>query len=296
MLDFRYKTFLELCKIGNFTQTAKTLHITQPAVSQHIKYLESLHGFKLFYKEGKGVKLTDKGVILRDFAMTLNADVIYFNSTLLNDTNKKRKISFGATLSIGEYVMPQILSEMANNDSNLEFNMAVDNTKTLLNKLNNGEIQYALIEGYFNKSDYDWKLFSKEKFIGVCSHKSKLRNKKIDIKNLLNERIILREKGSGTRDVFEQILYENNLSINSFSSIWEIGNMNGIKDLVIDDLGITFLYEAAAKNEIKKGELCIIDSDILNVFRGFYFIYLKNSLHKNIYLSWFDILQKSKTN
>ena len=69
MLDFRIFTFLEVCKQMNFTKAAKKLNITQPAVSQHIRWLEKEYGIKLFEMEGKKLSLTEKGDLFRNAAM-----------------------------------------------------------------------------------------------------------------------------------------------------------------------------------------------------------------------------------
>lgn len=285
MLDFRYETFLSLCKIGNYTKTAEALHITQPAVTQHIKYLEKEHG-KLFYYKNKKLTLTIKGEKLRAFVQKVNSDISYLNSILIKDTNIVTDLYFGATLSIGEYVMPEVISSL--DISNLNIHMEIDNTSSLLEKLDNGEISFAIIEGFFDKNKYGWKLFSEENFIGVCSPLSPLAHQHINTDALLKERIILREIGSGTRDIFETTLYENNLSINSFNSMWEISNMNVIKNLVAKNLGITFLYEVVAKKELKNSSLKKIYLEDFNFKKGFYFIYLKNSLHESIYNKYFQ--------
>ena len=77
MLDFRIFTFLEVCKQMNFTKAAKKLNITQPAVSQHIRWLEKEYGIKLFEMEGKKLSLTEEGDLFRNAAMTFQHDEMY---------------------------------------------------------------------------------------------------------------------------------------------------------------------------------------------------------------------------
>ena len=77
MLDFRIDTFLTVCKFMNFTKASQFLNITQPAVSNHIRYLEEYYNVKLFYFLGKKMQLTKEGQILLEYATTLKHDDIF---------------------------------------------------------------------------------------------------------------------------------------------------------------------------------------------------------------------------
>ena len=116
--------------------------------------------------------------------------------------------------------------------------------------------------------------------------------KKCTFEDLFKERLILREPGSGSRDIFEKILYENNLSINNFKHKYEIENINVIKELVLNDIGISFLYKKAVENEVKSGKLSVIQINNKEEEREFNFVFMKNSFHKEEYKNWFDIMQK----
>ena len=82
MLDFRHETFLTLSSCGSFTKAAEHLHITQPAVSQHIKYLEEYYGCKLIDTGSRKIKLTRRGELLKEFATTVFADSKHFKQII----------------------------------------------------------------------------------------------------------------------------------------------------------------------------------------------------------------------
>lgn len=294
MLDFRLLTFIELCKTMNYTRTAEKLHLTQPAVTQHIKYLEHLYECKLFMYTGKTLHITKQGKILKELTEKIQADSSKIKRIISESFAESESLNFGATLTIGEFTMPPIISEYMNNYKTAQIIMLVENTEMLLEMLNNGKIDFAFIEGHFNKNDYGYELFSNENFIAVCSKDHRLANKTVDILDLLCERIIVREKGSGTRDIFEKVLSEKNMSINNFLYFTEIGNLNVIKGLVSQGLGITFIYEEAAKEDILKGRLCKIDIKNFNVVREFNFVYLKDSIFKEKYLNFFGFCKCHK--
>src|SRR5699024_5265371 len=142
-----------------------------------------------------------------------------------------------------EYIMPNLLIKLLSNFPSINIKMQVGNTKSLLSKLHDGEIDFALLEGHFNKVDYESLLLSLESFIGVCSKDHPFAHSKVSFNDIFKERLILREKGSGTREIFEQILYEHNTSMKNFKGVMEIGNISVIKEMVIKNLGITFLYK-----------------------------------------------------
>ncbi len=288
LLDFRHETFLALSHIQNYTKAAKALNITQPAVTQHIQYLENHYGCKLFAYQNRKISLTPQGEKLKIFVTTVMADGKMFENFLLEEENKEKEITFGATLSIGEYVMPHLLSQILLKNPMMKIHMSVGNTQTLLEKLYQGDIAFALVEGIFDKSLFGYQLFSLERFIPVSSAKSVFGQKKTSLEEVLEAPLILREKGSGTREILENVLNQHNYTINSFKTLIEIGNMAAIKKLVIQEVGISFLYEVAAKEEIIKEELKEIEIENSQWKREFNFVYLKNSFHKETYHHWFE--------
>lgn len=278
MIDFRHETFLALCEIKSYTKTAEHLHITQPAVSQHIRYLENLYNGKLFTYSGKELTLTDKGQKLYDYTKRIAVDCKKIREKLSEYRNTV--ISFGATLTIGEYIMPDIIADVMTKSPDIHFNMYVENTSVLLNKLRQGEISFAIIEGFFDKSKYSYSLFRNEPFIGICSPSSIYSKGHFNVEQLLDSRLILREQGSGTRAIFENVLLEKNLSPDSFNGTLEIGSLNAIKKLVSSDVGISFMYHVAAKDEISKNTLAKIKLSNWNVTHEFNFVYNKDSIYE----------------
>ncbi len=293
MLDFRHETFLTLCKIMNYTKTADILCITQPAVSQHIKFLEDFYGGKLFNYENKTLTLTERGKRLYNYTLTASTDSEQIRKLLRSENFKTKDLCFGATLSIGEFVMPKIMLKLLKTYPEMHVAMSVGNTSKLLKELCDGNISFALVEGFFDKFEYGHELFSKERFIGICAADFPLSNDSLKLEDIFNHRLILRERGSGTRDIFERLLYEQNMTLSSFKSVSEVGSLAVIKHLVKEGLGITFLYKTAVENELKDGTLKELNISDINAFREFSFVYLKNSQHEKTYLEWLQFFKSS---
>ncbi|WP_238881761.1 LysR substrate-binding domain-containing protein [Clostridium sp. YIM B02551] len=283
MLDFRIDTFLTVCKYMNFTKAAEVLCITQPAVSQHIKYLEKCYDTKLFEYEGKKISLSESGKMLYETVATMKHDEQYLKEKINHEKVGIRNLKFGATLTIGEFILPPKLSDFLNKNNNMQITMIVENTEELLYKLEHGEIDFALVEGYFVKNEYDFIVYSREKYICIAGKDYKLKKPPHVLEDLLEETLIVREKGSGTRDIFEKNLERQNLTLDDFSKVIEIGNINAIKHLVKDNKGITSLYEIAVKEELDNGTLKKIEIEDLQKSHDFYFIWRKNSAFKSFY-------------
>ncbi|TJX13709.1 LysR family transcriptional regulator [Tissierella creatinini] len=288
MLDNRLQTFLTLCETCNYTKTAQKLNMTQPAVSQHIQFLENYYEVVLVAGKGKNFSLTEEGKAFHQYIRTLNANSERILPLLHRIKNQVKPLNFGATLTIGEYTIPPILYQIIKEDPETNISMFVENTHVLQNMLWNGKIDFALLEGHFNQNEFEFKLLSNETFIGVCSPENKIASRNVDLEELLEENLILREPGSGTRDILEQALYNQNLSIKDFNRRIEIGNMNAIKELCHQNIGITFMYREAIKKEIAQGSLKEIPIRNFNVSHPFNFVYLKNCPDKAQIEAWFE--------
>lgn len=288
MLDNRLQTFLTLCETRNYTKTAQKLNMTQPAVSQHIQYLENYYQVVLISEKGKNFSLTEEGIALQEYVRTLKANSERILPLLHRIKNHVKPLNFGATLTIGEYTVPAILNQIFKEDPETNISMVVENTLVLQEMLWDGKIDFALLEGHFDKNQFEYNLISNETFIGVCSPENKVASKANDLEELLEQNLILRESGSGTRDILEHALYNQNLGINDFKRKIEIGNMNAIKELCHQNTGITFMYKEAVKKEIEEGYLKEIPIRHFNISHPFNFVYLKNSPDKAQIEYWFE--------
>lgn len=292
MLDFRIYTFLEVCKYMNFTKAAEALHITQPAVSQHIRYIEEYYQTRLFTFQGKKPVLTEAGEYLLHAFTTLSHDQVYLKEQLLSMQKKKPALIFGATLTIGEYVMPRFLIEYQTRHPDTVLTMITANTHELLDRISDGEIDFAIVEGYFDKTQYDYLTFSSEPYIAVAGTPLFEDCRPRSLSELLDQKLIVREPGSGTREILEKHLEARNLSIHDFSGVSEIGNIPALKSVVSAGLGITFLYRSAAEEELKNGILFDVTPENFSITHDFTLIWQKGSMFASRYRTIFEEWKK----
>lgn len=292
MLDFRIDTFLAVCQFMNFTKAAEHLGITQPAVSQHIRHLEQEYEIKLFSFHGKKMRLTEAGSLLLSVSQTRKHDEYYLKKLLKNGDSRNRTLRFGATLTVGEFIIPQKVADYLKRHQETALTMLVANTSELLLQLNEGQIDFAIVEGYFQKSDYDHRIFSREPYVAVCAPGHVFHSIVSRMEDLFEETLIIRELGSGTRDILEKALERRNYGLGDFKTVVEVGNLNAIKHLVQADCGITFLYQAAADEELKKGALQLIPLGSSPLLHDITFIWRKESVFASHYEELFQELQR----
>ena len=252
MLDFRVETFLAVCQTMNFTRAAEQLHITQPAVSQHIHALEEQYGAKLFRSQGKQLQLTESGRLFFRTAAAMHHDDLRLREAL-HQENTRRRLRFGATLTIGEYIMPGPLHRLLEREPDIQLYMLTANTQELLKLLDQGELDFAIVEGYFDKQAYDSLVYCTQRYIPVCSAEHPFSHPVRRLEDLLEERLLVREPGSGTRNVLERALEVRNLSVRNFRRVTELGSLNLIKSLVCAGAGISFFYQPVVQQELEPG-------------------------------------------
>lgn len=283
MLDFRIETFLCACRLGNYTKTAEELHITQPAVSQHIRWLEQKYGTKLFQYNGKQLKLTEAGEMLRSAALTARHDQKILESRMALQKETGRHLSFGATRTIGDFLMPKILKTFLARFPDTEVKMLVENTDMLLRFLDGGQIDFAVVEGIFPRKEYDAVCFARENYIAVCGSGSRRLTECRRMEELLGERILVREEGSGTRRILEMGLENGNLTLDDFAGRIEAGSLHVLKELAEAGFGVAFLYEAAAEEELREGRLLKIPLEDFVDSHDFTFLWRRGSLYAEEY-------------
>ena len=262
MLDYRIDTFLKVCEVMNYRETAKLLNITQPAVTQHIHFLEKQYGQKLFTYENRKLKKTAAAAVLEEYAYSMK-----YNEQTLRETlayEEPQELRLGGTSLISDYILAPYVKNFLTHHST-PFTLVVDHTEQLLHLLSEGRIDFALIEGAFNKDKYDYQLFRKEMFVGICHKDHPFANREVSIDELLKETMICSKDHTGihTDDFME-----------NFTKCIFIDNSKMITELVRDNFGISFVYQTVAEADEEIAPFYLPGEDIMQEFN---FVYLKNS-------------------
>ena len=274
-MDPKLHTFLTLCQTMNYRLAAERLHLSQPAVTKQIQSLEQALQTKLFLYDGHTLHKTEKCLLLERYAISQQYQ---FQELQLAIADKKRlKLRVGATKTIGDYVLIDAIKDYLR-DPGHELSLVVDNTKHLLQMLDENRLDFAVIEGTFSKTKYDSYLLRMEPFVGICAKNSPLSGKHLSIEDLLKETIIVREEGSGTRRIFEERLTASGYGLNDFSREVSISSFVSIKALVAVGVGISFLYRSVVADADDIGTFTI---DGITEPHPFHVVYTRNTNAKN---------------
>ena len=271
MADNRICTFLKLCDLMNYRKTAQALNMTQPAVTQHIHYLEGQYGCTLFTYNGKILRKTSQCLELERYARS----VLYNEKAFLEEFHRPKAIhlSIGATKTIGDYTMGDKLMELLKRDD-VEPELLIDNTEHLLAKLNAMELDLLLVEGFVDKNCYGHELIQEEELVGICALDHPFAGKEVPLENLFDQHLILREDGSGTRAVFETFLREHGYSHKSFRKHSHLSSFKLITRAAAENCGISFVYESVAQSSDAVATFRIKGCRITHEFN---YVFLKNT-------------------
>lgn len=295
MLDYRTHTFLEVYRQRSFTRAAEALLITQPAVSQHIRQLEAHYGCALFTKTGRGVEPTPAADLLYQRLLAMEND----EGRLLIETaelaarptgTSAAPLIFGCTRTIADYVAPRLMSTHLAAHPDASVTLRAGNTRDLVCALERGEIDFALVEGSFDRSRFAFETLSREAYVAVAAPRAAVSpgtagvkrhedtpSRPASIRQLLGQRLVLREAGSGTREILEKHLAARDLAVEDFAGLVELESIPTIKACVRAGAGISFMYRAAVEAELEAGELLDITPDDFQVEHDFCLIWQRGS-------------------
>lgn len=274
MLDYRVLTFLSLYDEMNYHRTADKLNMTQPGVTQHIHFLENYYGVKLFEYNGRQLARTKHAEQLKRYFEGVRAEEISLKEDFAQTDRLHLKV--GATKTIGEFVVvPEIRKFLLQGNHSLD--LIVDNTENLLTMLSHGALDFAVIEGVFDKERYLHHLFKKERFVGVCRRDHSFAGRTVSLEDIFREKLIVREKGSGTRRLLEQAISDRGYSLYSFQNCSSISNFSVICELVAKNGAITFAYEPIAHS---REDLATFTVEDMQIQGEFHFVYTNTKIGK----------------
>lgn len=267
MLDYRVLTFLALYDEMNYRKTAEKLNMTQPGVTQHIHFLEHYYGIKLFEYDGRILSKTKNAERLKRYFDSIKTEEADIRESF--QTSDMIRMNIGATKTIGEFVIvPEIRGFLQQPNHNL--NLVIDNTDHLLHMLTKSELDFAIIEGVFDKSKYGYHLFKKESFVGICAKNHPFAHRVVTLDDIFCEDIVVREPLSGTRTLLNNAIMDRGFSLDSFKRCICVSNFSVICDLVANNQAITFAYEPIARSRNDLATFTVEDMQICGEFNFVY--------------------------
>lgn len=269
------EVFVATAQKGNVTHAAIAMGMTQSAASMALADFENQLGTKLFDRIGKRLSLNEDGRALYAKA----AEIIERTQELEGFSHRSHgaaDLRLGASSTIGNYLLPQLIGKFTASYPGSRMQLEVGNTQRVIDAIRHFGIDIGFVEGPCLDPEID-AIFWRYDELAICArpgHALTLRSE-LDPEALRTENWILRERGSGTREVVEQLLMSQ---LGEIRLGMELGGTEAIKRAVESGMGISCLPRIALTGAVERGNLVILDTPFLRLTRDFHIL-----LHKQKY-------------
>ncbi len=277
-MDFRQlETFVAVAKLKSFSKAAEYLYLTQPTVSSHILNLEKELNTILVNRSNRNTSLTKAGEILYEYAM----NIMNLKENALFRLNEYRgkmvgNIEIASSTIPEQYIVPELICEFNKIYPEVTFSIFHYDSQEVLEGITQGDIDFGIVGAKLQNNQLTYfDLVSDELFLITPEEPPYNTQEEIELKDILQECFIFREKGSGTRHLVEQVLVDNKLSISDLNIIAHIESTEAIKQCIRRGMGISFLSKRAVEDEIKLKALRALRIKGVRLSRSFYFVFHK---------------------
>lgn len=280
MISFSHRVFMEVAANLSFSKAARTLFVTQPAISKHVKALEDQYKVPLFERKGNSILLTEAGKKLNEYllqATEIERKIEYEFSVLSSLSQAAGNLRLGASTTIALYIMPSILSGFQQEYNNVDIQLVNRNSEYILSALLNHEVDIGIIEVDNKLTTVSYHPFISDEVIPVCSAKSPLAGKSLSLKQFTKTPLALRERGSGTLNALLKSLAVLNIKPADLSVKIRLGGTEALKNFLLADQCLGFMPRPSIIRELKEGDLVEVPIDGLKITRDFFFIRRKGT-------------------
>jgi len=281
--DFvKLETFLTVARERSFSKASAKLGISQPAVTQQIKFIEKYLACKIIERKKNGIKLTAEGEELYKIATRLEKEINSSEKDILKIINKEMTFRLGASFTIGTYVIPgeclNAMSEAINNDVNL----SIDVSDAIVQKLKDRKLDVGLIESPVIDNDLIYREWLEDELVLVSNVPIP---KIVKTEELYDYRWICREEISHTRQVVSEVFEELGVSCKSFDVISEVSNTTAVLQTIkrskkdVNKPVVSIISKYAIADEVAAGELFEARLRGFTMTRKFFIVYSKENKH-----------------
>lgn len=269
MENFRLKVFRAVAKHLNFRRAAEELCLTQPAVTMQIKALEQQLGVQLFDRSGARISLTPAGTMLLKYAGKIDKLETAAMAALSQFADGQRgELRIGASLTIAQYILPHLFGAFQQQHPQVRSYVTTCNTEQVLEALVAHEVSLGFIEGPTLRRDVRTEVFLEDEIVLMVppAHEWSERGF-VEPEELKQERLIMRERGSGTRRVVEMALQKRGVKTKQLSLAMEFDSTEGIITAVEAGLGIGFASLWSISKALQLGSLRVVPMHGVRIIR-----------------------------
>lgn len=272
------KIFLGVCESGfNTTKAADRMHMTQPAVSLAIKELEQYYGVILFDRLGRRLQISEGGKRLQEYASHIISMFDDMEKGMRN-WDSSGTLRVGASITIGSQFLPGYVKAFYSRYPDAEVKAVIGPSEQLEQKILNNELDFALIEGVCHVPAFICEEYMQDQLTVICPTESGFcQGQEISIEEFRRQKFLLRERGSGTREVFDRAIGQAGFSV---VPIWEATSTTALVNGVVNGLGVAVLPHRMIVGSLESGHVVAVCVKGLDFRRKFHIIY-----HREKYLT-----------
>lgn len=264
------RTFIAVAEYRKMSEAAKQLYISQPTVSQIISDLEKEYHAKFFERVSPELKITSAGLLLLDLAREIVAGHEHLEQSMKN-IRSLRPLRVGATLTIGNTLMGALIETLLERYPDIDATVFVEGTKLIEHRLIHNELDIALVEGIIVRQEILAEPVLEDNLCIICGRKHPFADgAPITIDKLRHQNFIMRERGSSTRAIFENLMLTHHIP---FVTKWECVSRCAIVDAVRHNLGLGVLSERCVQEYVEKGDIVVCPVEGFSMKRYFYLCY-----------------------
>ncbi len=266
------KAFLAVAQDRSFSRAAEKLYLTQPAVSKQIQALEEGLGMRLFDRVGRSILLTQAGNILHDHAHIAFRTLEEARETINQLRGLQRgHLRISAASTIGTYMLPQPLGELKAQFPGIEISLAITNKARVVQQVLNHEVELGFVGPPVEPAELEMEEYLLDELVLIMAPTHRLaREESVGVAELVEEVFILREQGSGTREIMEEELGRVRVNL---KKAMELGSTEAIKQAVAANLGVSIVSKFAISLEILQGRLAVARLPEFNLRRQLFVIH-----------------------
>ncbi|MEA2027891.1 MAG: LysR family transcriptional regulator [Campylobacterota bacterium] len=270
--------FLNVVEIGHLTKVAKDMKLSQSAVSMSIKELENILGHPLFDRINKKLILNEMGRAFKTEIGPLFNKISDIEYEFKNSVNRGM-IRVGASTTIVDYLMPPIICSYMSNYPDVKITLKEGNTQEIVELIKSGTIDIGFIEGFVEDTEIIKEVIGVDELV-VVSADDELKNNEYFVDELSQRRWVLREEGSGTRDVFLNYIKNDVDHLNIFL---ELGHTESIKSILMNHKCLTCISKIAVQKELQDDKLYELKIKKFKCKRDLLMIYHKDKYHSELF-------------
>lgn len=275
MLDsHRLNIFLKIAELKSFSRAAHELYLTQPTVSQHISALEQYVGLPLFDRSDRDITLTKAGELLYIYARQIMALQDEAVQALDHFRGKKSgHLTIGASTIPGEYVLPPLLGDFKAGFPDIQITMRIADTAVIVEELVTRSIELGIVGARIKDERLQYAKLADDELVLIVPRGHRWWAKKeIPLEELVQEPLVMRERGSGSRMSLEHNLQDAGIKPDQLKVNAEMGSTAALKHAVRSGVGIAFISRRAVVDEVAHGLLRILPLSGLTISRAFYMV------------------------